>query len=342
MWGVRDSVLQKSPKGGRGGFYLKLLIKLIRQHVFLFHTAMLFTLLSVFLNLYWNGFLADTIDRLGGISLSGASGGEGLPLEPLIRGAVIIFFHALMGYLSSCLASYTCEVFAHEMRMGYGRFYLQSDIRAVSGLNVGEEQSAMQNELTEVSAYFHENLFPFLKQFVSFGATAIFLLCINFRLTLLSVLPVAPLIIYCCRSGKIIKNLTEQCQKNRKQINGLADTLLELFPVISVYGAHRLMNRAMDEALREWKCSAIRKERVAARLMSLSGVLSFVPLLLLVGFGGSMVVNGEISRGSFYIFINLSGNLSGFLQNMPGMYAAFRRFRASVGRLEKKLAFGEP
>lgn len=78
-------------------------------------------------------------------------------------------------------------------------------------------------------------------------------------------------------------------------------------------------------------------ERVAAGLMSLSGLLSFVPLLLLLGFGGVMVVNGEISTGIFYIFINLSGNVSGFLQNMPNMYAAFRRFEASAERLGKKL-----
>ena len=32
-----------------------------------------------------------------------------------------------------------------------------------------------------------------------------------------------------------------------------------------------------------------------------------------------------------------SGNVSGFFQNMPGVYAGFRRFEASVGRLEKKL-----
>ena len=47
---------------------------------------------------------------------------------------------------------------------------------------------------------------------------------------------------------------------------------------------------------------------------------------------------GEISIGTFYIFINLSGQVSGFLQNMPNIYAGFRKFEASVGGLEGKLA----
>lgn len=321
-----------------GEIILKLLKNLIRRHRFLFITAMFFTLLSVFLNLFWSSFLAGTIDRLGNAALYDSRGTKALLLKALAAGAVIILSHTAAEYLSSCLASYTCEAFAHEMRMGYCRFYLKSDIRTLSRMNVGEEQSAMQNELTEVSAYLNENLFSFTKQFVSFAVTAVFLLCRNARLALLSILPVVPLIIYCFYSGKFIKNLTEQCRKSRKQINGLADTLLELFPLIQVYHAHRLMNTAADQALLQWEGVSVRRERAAARLMSFSGVLSFVPLLMLMGFGGAMVLKGEISLGIFYMFINLSGNVSGFLQNMPGVYAGFRRFEASVGRLEKRLA----
>lgn len=316
---------------------MKMLRKLIGLHKCLFFAAMLFTLLSVFLSLYWNSFLADIIDGLESIFLLDSPDEEALLLTPLVMAAVIIFFHTAAEYLSSCLASYTCEVFAHEMRMGYSRFYLQSDIRTLAKLKVGEEQSAMQNEMREISAYLNENLFSFTKQFVSFAVTAVFLLCRNSKLALLSTLPVVPLIIYCYFSGKAIKNLTEQCQKSKKQINGLADTLLELFPIIQVYNAYRLMDTAMEEKLLEWENSNIKRERVAAGLMSLSGLLSFVPLLLLLAIGGAMVIKGEISIGLFYIFINLSGNVSGFLQNMPNIYAAFRRFEASVGRLGKKL-----
>ena len=54
-----------------------------------------------------------------------------------------------------------------------------------------------------------------------------------------------------------------------------------------------------------------------------------------------MVVSGEISIGLFYIFINLSGNVSGFLQNMPNIYAGFRQFGASVDRIGEKLVLKE-
>ena len=43
----------------------------------------------------------------------------------------------------------------------------------------------------------------------------------------------------------------------------------------------------------------------------------------------------------FYIFINLSGNVSGFLQNMPNIYGRFKSFSASLERIETKLCAPE-
>ena len=316
---------------------MKILKRLIKLHTVLFGAATLFTLISIILNLCWNDFLAKMIDILGDSTFVNLGYKNSVLFTFLLNGLFIILLYTTGEFLSSYTASYTCEIFAHEMRMGYVRYYLESDIRELSTLNVGEEQSAMQNELKDISDYLNENLFSFMKQFGTFAVTVVFLLCKNFKLSVLSILPVIPLLVYCSFSGKIIKNYTEQCQDSKQKINGLANTIIALFPIIQVYGAYRLIGSAMHARLSEWENTNVLKERVSARLMSLSGVLSFVPLLMLLGFGGFMVTNGEISIGTFYIFINLSGNVSGFLQNMPNIYANFRRFDASVGRLETKL-----
>ena len=314
---------------------MKILKQLIKLHKILFMTAVLFTFLSVILNLCWNRFLAQLLDAL----LTNADfvpHGNGAGTFFVI-GTCIVLMYAISEFLSLYISSYTCEVLAHEMRMGYAEYYLQADIQTLSKLNVGEEQSAMQNELQEISVYLSENLFPFMKQLDAFVVTVMFLLCQNLKLAVVSIVPVLPLIFYCSFSSKIIKNYTQKCQSSRKKINGLADIILELFPIIQIYDAYGLIQAALKENISVWADSEIKKERISARLMSLSGVLSFVPLLLMLGFGGFMVISGEISMGIFYIFINLSGNVSGFLQNMPGIYAAFRRFSASIDRLEGKI-----
>lgn len=313
---------------------MKLVKKLILLHKTLFGVAVLFTFASVAMNLCWNHYLATTIDKVGNADFLNAS-------ACFAVGTCIILLLAVGEFGASYLVSWVCEIFAHEMRLGYARHYLHSDLRMLSKLNAGEEQSAMQNELKDISDYLHDNLFSLMKQFSSFGVTVVFLFCQNGKLAFLSVFPVVPLILYCSCSSKVIKNYVEQCQNGKKKINGLVDLITELFPIIKVYGANRLVSQTMKERLSEWGSMNVRKEKTSAKFMSLSGVFAFIPQLMLLGFGGSMVINGEISLGTFYIFINLSGNVSGFLQNMPNVYARFRGFCASIGRLEDKLVLVE-
>ena len=81
---------------------------------------------------------------------------------------------------------------------------------------------------------------------------------------------------------------------------------------------------------------AVNAEKVKARLMSLSGILSCLPLALLLLVGGTLVVKGSLSLGMLYVFINLSGNVSGVMMNLPSHLAAFRRFQGNLERVWKE------
>lgn len=320
---------------------MRVLRRMIVLHKYVFSIAVLITFTAMLLNLGWNTFLANLLDRLAN-QIEVLEQGRGFYLGNIILvGVAIMILLIITEYMSSYLAAYTCEIWAHDMRMGYAKHYLQYDMRELSCLNAGEEQSAMQNELSDISNYLNQNLFLFIKQFGTFFVTVIYLAIQNVKLAMVSVLPVLPLIAYCFYTGKVIKDYTEQYQSSRGQFNSLVDVILELFPILQVYQAYSLMNTNLNQTLLACEEANIRKEKVAAKLMSLSGVLSFLPLLCMLGFGGNMVLKGEISIGIFYIFINLSGNVSGFLQNMPNIYARFRGFVASVERLEKKMVLEE-
>lgn len=192
---------------------MNVLKQLIRLHKILFMAAVLFTFLSVMFNLCWNRFLAQLLDGLENTAFFGS---EHEMNAFLAIGIIIILIHTMSEYVSSYLSACTCEIFAHEMRLGYARHFLQSDIQALSKLNVGEEQSAVQNELKEISDYMSENLFSLIKQLCTFVVTVVFLLCQNVKLAMISIVPVLPLIFYCFYSSKIIKDYTQKCQSSRK------------------------------------------------------------------------------------------------------------------------------
>jgi ABC-type bacteriocin/lantibiotic exporter with double-glycine peptidase domain len=88
-----------------------------------------------------------------------------------------------------------------------------------------------------------------------------------------------------------------------------------------------------DAALQGWQEASVREEHRRARLMSLSAMLSSLPLLLLFLVGGTQIFAGETTIGILYVFVNLSGNVSGVMMNLPGRIAQFRRFSVNIQRL---------
>ncbi len=50
-----------------------------------------------------------------------------------------------------------------------------------------------------------------------------------------------------------------------------------------------------------------------------------------------MAINGVITVGTLYIFLNLSGNVSGVMMNMPGYITAFRQFSSNMNRLSPQV-----
>lgn len=308
---------------------MKTLKKVLALHKVLVTVSLIATILAILVNLFWNKVLSEMINQLGKDSE--------MPVRMILSGITVMLLFAVTQYSYGILNHWTCETLAHEMRMGYAKYFVHMDGRTLAELNSGEEMSGLQNELSDISNYLNSNLFNLVDQLLWFLFTFVWLLMLCPKLTILANLPVIPIILYCSFSSKVIKKLMDNSQQYKKEVNGLADTLLVLFPMIRIYDAGQLLRTAFETKIENWERVTVRMERTTARLMSLSGLLSFVPLVFLLGLGGTMVMNGEISLGILYIFMNLSGNVTGLMQNMPANYAAFRKFSANMNRLEKKI-----
>lgn len=288
--------------------------------------TLLISILSIIITLYWNYELSQMINQVQvGISITSTQ---------IVVVLILMIVSALSQGGFTYLSGYTSEYLTHDLRMHLASRLVMKQYYEVEQLNIGEQVSQLQNEVTEVSQYLTGNLFLLINDGIRFIFTFIWLLTLDSRLTVLSNLPVIIILIYVVFSSKVIEGLTRQGQRKQQELNGFTDTLLTLFPVIRIYEAYELLQNRYNEKVEEWQEITIREEMTKARLMSLSAVLSCIPLMLLLLVGGTLVIHGDISIGLVYIFINLSGNVSGVMMNMPSHLARLRRF---IGNLERIL-----
>lgn len=308
---------------------MRLLYRLIKGRWIYFTFSLLICGLTAASTLLWNKYLNKIIDNV--------SGGYGISKEEIIISLLLLVLVSVIGYIKAVFLGYTSELLSHDLRMGYAKYLNSLSYIQAINLNVGESLSKMQNEINDVSLYMNNNLFLLIDDIIRFFVTVIWLLGISPKLTLLANIPVLPIALYIIWSSKIISEATTQSQRAKTQMNGFADSLLTLFPIVRLYDAGGLIQTGYRSSLNVWLTKTSKMERTKARLLSLSGLLSTLPLLMLFFIGGNMTIAGAMSVGTLYVFLNLSGNVSGVLMNMPGFISSYRQFAANAKILSQKI-----
>ena len=303
-----------------------LLKKLLMNRKWLSLAMIMFNLISVGIGLWWNMHLSNIIDSV--------SAGAGVSFPVLIGAVGIIIVNAAAAYGQVLLSGWMGETLTHDLRMGFARNIVSMPLAELENRNAGEVLSGIQNEMVGITDYLGRGLLQGVDNVVRFIATLLWLFILNPVLTLSANLPVILITVYVFFSSKVIGKATEKSLEAQKQMNGFADTLITLFPIIRLFDASKLIAEKYLGKLRVWESLTVRRECRKALLMSLSGIMAGIPLLILLFVGGIMTVRGTISLGILYIFINLSGDVSGVMMNMPGMVAGFRQFAANMKRLE--------
>lgn len=283
--------------------------------------------------LWWNGQLSRLIDAI--------TQGEGIPRAVLWRAMAAILTGAALAFTRGCAAGWTLESVAHDLRMGCAAHIAGLPLAEVEAMRAGEQLSKLQNEVEEVSGFLRANLFSLADDLVRLVATLAWLLWLHPALVLLANLPSLLLMGYSLLSSRVIGRAAAQSQAAVARMNGHAEAAIGAFAILRLFDGVPLLKARYRAELDGWETATRREERTKAALMSLSGVIASLPLLLIFLIGGTLVIRGELSVGVLLVFINLSGNISGVMQNLPGRFAAFRRFAANMRRLAHSISLDE-
>ena len=312
---------------------MNLLIILMRKRKYLVILTIILSIASVSLLLWWNFQLSEIINNI--------NRQENISHDQVLYAVITMLLNGGIAFALSMCSSWTLETIAHDLRMSYANHFIQLPYQQIEHLSVGEQISKLQNEIDDVSSFLRMNLFALVDDLIRFLATFGWMLYLNSYLTILSSLPVLFLVWYSLFASKLIGKTAQISQQANQEMTGFSDTLLAVFPILRIFNAAALLNRQYKQKLKDWESSKIKEEQRKALLMSISGMISSFPLLLIFFIGGTQVIKGTEQIGILYIFLNLSGNVSGIMMNMAGRIAEFRRFSVNMKRLEASMITGE-
>ena len=275
----------------------------------------------------WNKYLSELIDFV--------LGGNSITPTLIVRFILILLIYISMNGFTSFMSSFTCERINFIIRDNYIRSIAENDFDYFKNISSGQETSVLLNELESICKFISENLFFLIDSAFKFIGTFSWFLILSPKLAILSNLPVAGILIYVSYTSKILKNYTIRTNNEKSKLNSITESLMNLFPIIKLYDAGKMILEKYNKSVCNWENSVTIMEKRSSLLMSISALITCIPLMLTILIGGRLIIQGKMTIGQLYIFINLSGNVSGILINMPSFIMQFRVFAGNIHKFNK-------
>jgi len=126
----------------------------------------------------------------------------------------------------------------------------------------------------------------------------------------------------------------------REQNANLASTLFDAILGQHFIRSHALETRAARDFFRDGRgvfASVMRLTRLNCFSAASNGILAALSALIVLGYGGYRVIEGQMTLGSLMAFQIYVGRLYGPIQNLVSLYLRLQRSRVSIARIREIL-----
>ncbi len=282
-------------------------------------------------------FLQLVIPRVIKTAVDALQLGSATPRSLLISGAYIIllalaiavlrFFwrNLLLGFSRSLETDLRGRLFAHVLTLDRAFFQRRT---------VGEIMALATNDLSSVQLASGMGLVAFVDAAFMGVAAIAFMAYINPGLTAIAIAPM-PLLAILTRY--LSARLHRHFKKVQEQFSSLTEFARSTFSgmrLIKAYNQEKLQSERFERMGRTYVRDNLRLSFVYGTLFPVSGFIGSASLLLVLIFGGRMVITGVITAGDFVAFINYLLLMTWPMMAIGWVADLFQRGMTSLGRIQ--------
>ncbi|MCR5203542.1 MAG: hypothetical protein K6E47_00620 [Lachnospiraceae bacterium] len=266
--------------------------------------------------------------------------------------ACFLISNVVTVYLKHYSGRYAAEKMAHSLRMGFIGKLLErkSGYRSSEGESVdkkvryldksvktdaGAVMSKVQNELSRADEYLSNTFFDITDMLLTCVLVFVFLMFQNVLLTLVIFTPTLLILLYVKWSSRKLSGIVSSALKEKEKMNSVSYSLVHAFPAVKIYNGDDMCVGLYEKSLENWGKHEADMEKLNALYNSLSGILSRVPMLLLITVGGFMVIKGNIMLGTLIVFLNMQSSLTNSIMNLPSWISGFKVFTTNLDKIDE-------
>ncbi|MGQ9904879.1 MAG: ABC transporter ATP-binding protein [Anaerolineae bacterium] len=232
--------------------------------------------------------------------------GAALPFSPaeiMLALVGVFILRAVVDIISQYMLNRASESVTLDLRTDVYRHLQSLGLSFYASRRTGELVSRLSSDVTVVRTTLVNNVAALLSNVLSIIGSAVLILVVNWRLTLvvLIVLPIATLV--AVLYGRAIRPLSRQVQDKLADSSSVAEEAISGVRVVKSFGREAYEVARFEAAARATFQSALRLATIRAIFGPLIGLMFFFALLGILWFGSQEVSAGRLSAGDLVAFL---------------------------------------
>ena len=190
------------------------------------------------------------------------------------------------------------------MRDRVFRKVLEKDLACFRKYPVGDVVTRLLDDLSDEKLCWFacSGIFRCLEAVFVLSFMVLILVNVNFKLTLVTFLPLALITLVFLAVERRLHRLYHQLQASVSKVNTFLETCFSGIRVVKAYGSEPWQKAAFAGTVDERAVAEVKLARLDVGIHQMYGLMNSVGILLVLWLGGRMVVNGTLSLGDFVAF----------------------------------------
>lgn len=302
-----------------------------------FIALLLFTAFSTTVALGYPLVLRSVIDTLEEIAETG-EGDSGDRISSLL---LMLFLLAITRFLATyypALRAYLNNLIEKQVRETYFGHILRKGERFFQAFRTGDLVTRLTDDISEyprIAWFCCSGIFRAVESGSKFFFCLWVMIYLDWKLALISVLPLPFMMAIFVM---IKRKLREYIEAQRKEMSVTNDLLEASFSGVRIIKAHNGEHRQADALATQLKRRLEVEMNVVKLWQLIHGFYNSLGVLgqvVVVAFGGVLVIRGELSSGTFYAFYVYLGMLVAPLLDLPNLFVTGRQAFVSIDREEE-------
>lgn len=197
----------------------------------------------------------------------------------------------------------------------------------------GDIVTRLMDELEQLCHLSSSGIFRLLQVILTLVFTITVLMALNVKLTLLSTLPLIMVFAFYIVCDKDFFTKSRAMRDAVSAVNDAIETCFSGITVVKSYCCEPYQRRYFDAVMDRRLSSELALIKLEQKMELIYGFMSQVGMFVIVFYGGIMVLNKEITLGTFVAFSNYIMVLAGPLMELGWFLMSFRKGFVTVDRL---------